>query len=56
MRMELKYRLRRGVALVIGFGFLLLLLGNLFISGIDHQVKDNEKILEEHKFIWEVTE
>lgn len=56
MKNEFKYKARRVVAAIILLVIFMTFTISVLIKGIDNEIARRDKILEEHKVIWEVTE
>ena len=56
MKNEFKYKARRVIAAIILLVIFMTFTISVLIKGIDNEIVRRDKILEEHKVIWEVTE
>ena len=54
MKNEFKYRVRRLIAAIILLMIFMTFTISVLVKGIDNEIARRDKVLEEHKVIWEV--
>ena len=54
MKKEFKYKVRRLIAAIILLAIFMTFTISVLVKGIDNEIARRDKVLEEHKVIWEV--
>lgn len=56
MKNDMKYKVRRLIATIILLAIFMTFTMSVMVKGIDNELDRRDRVLEEHKVIWEVTE
>lgn len=56
MKTEMKYRARRLVAVIILLAVFMTFTISVLVKGIDNELERRDRVIQEHKTLWEVTE